>query len=127
MLMERFAQPLPYSLRVRENFQLSHFNSRTKVHGGEGTILHYSLYLFTFYEQHVILRRVIPSYALYYDVFEAKFSIKIGYPIGGLWGKPHDSRCASLAPHFTFMIVSCRMIVAEKKWLGGHLLLFFLR
>ena len=35
MVMERISQPLPYSLEERENFKLSHFSSRTKVHGGE--------------------------------------------------------------------------------------------
>jgi len=91
MLMARSSQPLPYSLRVRENFQLSHFSSRIEVHGREGTHLHYDLHLFTLYEKHVVLRMIIPSYNLYYDVLEANCSIEIGYSIGGLWGKPHDS------------------------------------
>ena len=99
----------------------------TKVHSREGTFLHYDLYSFTLYEQHVVIRRVIPYYTLYYDLLEAKRSIEIGYPIGGLWGKPHDSWCAPLTPHFTFMILSCRMIVAAKKWLEGHLLFLDLR
>ena len=80
-----------------------------------------------FYEQHVVLRRVIPYYTLYYDVLEPKCSIDIGYPIGGFWGKPHDSWCAPFPPHFTFMILSYRTIVAEKKWMGKNLLLFDLR
>ena len=100
---------------MRENFHLSHFSSRTKVHGGKGTILHYDLYLFTFYEKRVVLRRVIPSYTLYYDVLEAKCSIDIGYYFGGLWGKPHDSWCAPLTPHCIFMIPSYGMNVAEKS------------
>lgn len=125
--MERLSQPLPYSLRVRESFQLSHFNSMTKVHSREGTFLRYDLYSFTLYEQHVVPRRVIPSCIWYCDVLEAIFSIDDGHAIGGLCGRPHASWCAPLAPHVTFMIISCRMIVAANKWLKGHLLLFFLK
>ena len=88
--------------------------------------MHYNLYSFNFYGKNVVLRRVIPSYALYYDVLEAKCSIDIGYLIGGLWGKPHDSWCAPLTPHCTFMFISYRMIVVGKKWLGEHLLLLVL-
>ena len=51
----------------------------TKVHIREGTFLHYDLHFFTLYVQHVVLKRVIPSYTLYYHVFEAKCSIYIGY------------------------------------------------
>ena len=99
----------------------------TGVHSREGTFMHYDLYPFIFYEKNFVPRRIIPSYILYYDVLEANCSIEVGYSIGGLWGKPHDSWCAPLAAHFTFMILSCRMIVEENKWLGGHLLFFFLR
>lgn len=42
-------------------------------------------------------------------------------------GKPQDFRCAPLAPNYIFMISSCRMNVAEKKWLKGHLLYYILR
>ena len=50
MVIERMSQPLPYSLEVRENFQLSHFSSWSQVHGGECIIAHYVLYFFTLYE-----------------------------------------------------------------------------
>ena len=99
----------------------------TKVHSREGKFLHYDLHLFILYEQHVVLRRVIYYYTLYYDVLEEKCSIDIGYPIGGLWGKPHDSWCAPLTAHFIFIILSYNMIVATKKWLERHVLLFVLR
>ena len=89
--------------------------------------MHYDLYFFTSYEQHVVPRRIIPYFMLYYDVLEANCSIEVGYSIGGLWGKPQDSWCETLTPHFTFMILYYRMIVVEKKWLEGHLLFFDLR
>ena len=124
MVIERISQSLPYSLEVRENFQLSHFSSSSQVHGGECIIPQYVFYLFTLYEQHVVPRRIIPSCILYDDVLEAICSIDIGYLISGLWGKPHDFWCAPLTPLCTFMFLSCKMIVVEKKWLGNHLLLF---
>ena len=99
----------------------------SQVHGREGIISHYVLYFFTLYEQHVVPRRIIPSYILYDDLLEANYIIEVGYCTGGLWGKPHDPWCAPLAPHFTFMILCCRMIVVANKWLKGHLLFFFLR
>ena len=120
MVIERMSQPLPYSLEVRENFQLSHFSSRSQVHGGECIIPHYVLYFFTLYEQHVVPRRIIPSCILYDDVLEAICSIEIGYLIGGLWGKPHDCWCAPLTPFCTFMLISCKMIAVAKKWLKRH-------
>ena len=118
MVIERMSQTLPYSLKVSENFWLSHFSSRSQVHGGEGIIPHYVLYFFTSYEKHVVPRRIIPSCILYDDVIEATCSIEVGYFISGLWGKPHDFWCAPLTPHCTFMFLSYRMIVAAKKWLG---------
>ena len=127
MMMDRLSQPLPYSWRVRENVELRHFSSMNKVHSRRGTFLHYDLYFFTLHEHHVVPRMIIPSFILYYDVIRANCSIEIGYYFGGLWGKPHDTWCAPLAPHFTFMILPCRMIVAEKKWLEKHLFLFYLR
>ena len=36
MTLQRLAQPFPYSLEVRESIQMSHFSSRTRVHGKEG-------------------------------------------------------------------------------------------
>ena len=33
MILESLAQPFPYSLEVRESIQMSHFSSRTGVHG----------------------------------------------------------------------------------------------
>ena len=125
--MERLSQPLPYSFRVRENFQLSHFSSMTKVHDRGCIFMLYDLYSFTFYEWHIVPRRVFPSCILYCDVLGAIFSIDFGHSICGLWGMPHDLWCASLAPNFNFMIPSCRMIVAANKWLKRHLLHFFLR
>ena len=63
----------------------------------------------------------------YFLVIEAICSIDVGNFICGLWGMPHDFWCAPLAPNVTFMISSCRMIVAEKKWLKIHLLPSILR
>ena len=124
MVIERIAQPPSYSLGVMELFQLSHFSSRPQVHSREGIISHCALYFFTLYEQHIVPRGNIPSFILY-DVLVATCSIYFGYLNGGLWGKPHDSWCAPLTPHCTFIFTSYGMTVAEKKWLGKHLLFFF--
>ena len=82
------------------------------------------MYFLSFYEKHIVPRRIIPSWILYNDVLEAFCSIDIGYLIGGLWGKPHDFWCAPLTPFCTFMLISCKMIVAANKWLEKHLFLF---
>ena len=126
MMMERMSQPPSYSLGVRDHFQLSHFSSSLRVHNGECTISPYVLYFLSFYEQHIVPRRIIPSYILYNDVLEAICSIDIGYLTGGLWGKPHDFWCAPLTPLCTFMFIYCKMIVGENKWLEKHLFLFYL-
>ena len=125
--MDRLAQPLPYSLEERENLQLSHFSSMTKVHDRGCTFMHYDLYSFNFYERHIVSRGIIPYFIFYCDVLEAIWNINVGHSIGGLWEMPHDSWCAPLAPNSTFMITSCRMIMAEKKWLKRHLLYLALR
>ena len=84
--------------------------------------MYYDLSFFTLYDRHVVLRRTIPSHFLYYDVLGPICSTKIGYLMGGLWGKPHDSWCAPLTPHCIFIFPSYEMIVAETKWLERHLL-----
>ena len=111
MMMERMSQPPSYSWRVREHFLLSHFNSSLLLHDGECTIPPYFLYFLSFYEQHIVPRRIIPSCILYHEVLGAIFNIDIGYFIGGLWGKPCNSWCAPLAPNYTFMFMTCKMIV----------------
>ena len=126
MVIERMLQPPSYSLGVREHFQLSHFSSRPKVHDGECTISPYVWYFLSFYEKHIVPRRIIHSCILYNDVLGAICSIEIGYLIGGLWGKPHDFWCAPLTPFCTFMFISCKMIVAGNKWLVKHLSFFIL-
>ena len=50
MVIERRSQPLPYSLEVREKFQLSHFSLRSQVHDGGGIISHFLLYFFSLFE-----------------------------------------------------------------------------
>ena len=47
MFLERLAQPFPYSLEERESIQMSHFSSRTGVHGEGGTYSHFDLPFFT--------------------------------------------------------------------------------
>ena len=49
IILERLAQPFPYSLEVRESIQMSHFSSSSQVHGRGGIISHV-LYLFNLYE-----------------------------------------------------------------------------
>ena len=127
MVIERMSQLPSYSLGVRENFQLSHFSSRPQVHSGGDIISCFVLYLFPLFEQHDVTRRIIYSCILYDDVLVTTCSIDFGYLFYGLWGKPHDSWCAPLTPHCTFMILSYGMIVEEKKWLEGNLLFFVLR
>ena len=61
MMMERRSHPPSYSWRVREHFQLSHFSSSLLVHDGECTIPPYVLYFLSFYEQHIVPKRIIPS------------------------------------------------------------------
>ena len=124
MMMDRMSQPPSYSLGVREHYQLSHFISSLRVHNGECTISPYVLYFLSFYEQHIIPRKIIPSCTLYKDVLEAICSIEIGYLIGGLWGKPHDFWCPPLTPFCTFMLIFFKMIVEANKWLEKILLLF---
>ena len=41
MIFDRLAQPFPYSLEERESIQMSHFSSRSQVHGRGGIISHY--------------------------------------------------------------------------------------
>ena len=103
---------------------MSHFSSSLRVHNGGCTNLLYVLYFLSFYEQHIVPRRIIPSCILYNDVLEAICNIEIGYLIGGLWERPHDSWCAPLAPNCTFMFMFCKMIVATYKWLEEHFLSF---
>ena len=88
--------------------------------------MHYDLHFFTLYEQHIVPRRVIPSCILYDDVLAATCSIDFGYLLGGLWGKPHDSWCAPLAPYFNFIFSSYGIAMVEKKWLEKHLLFLIL-
>ena len=126
MVIDRRSQPLPYSLEVRERFHLSHFSSRSQVHDGGGIISHFVLYFFSLFEQHDVSRRIISSCILYDVVLAATCSIDFGYLFGGLWGKPHDSWCEPLTPHCIFMFPSYEMTVVAKKWLGKHLLIFFL-
>ena len=125
-MTDRGSRPLTYSLEVREIFQLSHFSSRSQVHDGGGIISHFLLYFLSLFEHHDVSRRIISSCILYDDVLAAFCSIDIGYLIGGLWEKPHDSWCAPLTPNCIFMIPSYGMTVVEKKWLGKHLLFFIL-
>ena len=127
MVIERMSQPPSYSLGVREHFQLSHFSSRTEVHGRGGIHLHYDLPFFNLHEQNIVPRRVIPSCILYSNVLAAFCSIEIGYLIGGWWGKPHDSWCAPLTPYCNFMFWSYEMTVAANKWLVKHLLFLILK
>ena len=87
--------------------------------------MHPDLHSFTFCEQHIVPRRIFSSFILYFHVLEAICSIDIGHSIGGLWERPHDSWCAPLTPHCTFMLLSYRMIVAANKWLGEHFFLTF--
>ena len=91
MVMKRRSQPLPYSLEVREDFQLSHFSSRSQVHDGGGIISYFVFNFFSLFEQHDITRILISSCILYDDVLAATCNIDFGYPFDGLWGKPHDS------------------------------------
>lgn len=126
MVIYRRSQPLPYSLEVRERFQLSHFSSRSQVHDGGGIISHFLLYLFSFFEQHDVSRRMISSCILYDDVLAVTCSIYFGYLFGGLWGKPHDSWCTPLTLYCNFMFPSYEMTVAENKWLVKHLLFLIL-
>ena len=122
MILERLVQPFPYSLEVRESIQMSHFSSRIRVHGGGGIYSHFDLPFFTLCEQLDELRMITSPYAPYYDVIVAHCSNGSDYFHDGLWGKPHISRCASLAPNCTLMFSSYEMFVAEKKWLEKHLL-----
>ena len=62
MIMVRISHPPSYSLGVREHFQLSHFSSSPQVHNGGCTFMHYDLYSFTFCEQHIVPRRIIPFF-----------------------------------------------------------------
>ena len=78
MVIERMSQPLSYSWGVREHFQLSHFSSRSQVHGRGGINSHYVLYLFILYDQHVVPRRIVPYSILYDDVLRATCGIEIG-------------------------------------------------
>lgn len=82
--------------------------------------MYYYFPSFTLYDQHVVLRRIIHSHVLYDDVLGSICSIEIGYFMGGLWGKPHDSWWALLTPCFIFMFPYDEMIVAANKWLGKH-------
>ena len=116
----------PYSLEVRENFQLSHFNSRSQVHDGEGIISHFVLYSFSLFEQHDVSRRIVPSCMMYDDVLVVICSIDFGYLNGGLWGKPQDSWCAPLTPRCNFIFPSYDMIVAANQWFVKHLLFLIL-
>ena len=59
--------------------------------------MHYDLYYFTFCEDHIVARRIIPSCILYCDLIEAICSIDVGHSVGGLWEMPHDPWCAPLA------------------------------
>ena len=127
MMMERLSQPLPYSLRVRENIQLSHFSSMTKEHNRGFIFMIHDLYSFIFDELHILPRSVFTSCILCCDILEAICSIDVGHFFCVLWRMPHDFRCAPLAPNFNFMISSCRMILAANKWLKRHLLHILLR
>ena len=69
---------------------------------------------------------ITPPYAPYYDVLVAHCSNGSGYFHDGLWGKPHTSWCAPLAPICTFMFSPYEMFVAARKWLGKHLLVLVL-
>ena len=126
MVMKRSSQPLPYSLEVRENFQLSHFNSRSQVHDGGGIISHFVLYLFSVFEQHNVTRRIISSCIWYDEVLAATCSFDLGYLFYCLWGKPHDSWCAPLTPYCNFIFSSYGIAMAENKWLEKHLLFLIL-
>ena len=95
------------------------------VPGRGGIHLYYYLPSFTLYDQHVVFRRIILSHVLYDDVIGAICNIEIGYFMGGLWGKPHDSWWELLTPYFMFMFPSYEMVVAENKWLENHLLFMF--
>ena len=97
----------------------------TRVHGRGGIISHCVLYFFTLYEQHIVPRRIIPSFILY-DVLAATCSIDFGYLNGGLWGKSHAPWCVPMAPICIFMFPYFEVFVAEKKWLGKHLLFLVL-
>ena len=111
---------------MRENFPLSHFNSRPQVHNGGGIISCFVLYFFPLFEQHGVTRRNISSCILYDDVLAATCSIDFGYPFDELWGKPHDSWCAPLTPYCNFMFSSYEMTVVAKKWLEKNLLFLIL-
>ena len=69
MMMERMSHPPSYSLGVREHFRLSHFSSSLRVHSGGCTISLYDLYFLSFYEHHIVPRRITPSLILYNYVF----------------------------------------------------------
>ena len=47
MILERLEQPFPHSLEERESTHMSHFSSRTRVHGKEGICYHFDLPSFT--------------------------------------------------------------------------------
>ena len=66
-------------------------------------------------------------YAPYYDVLVAHCINGSGYFYDGLWGKPHTSWCAPLAPNCTYMFSTYEMFVAAKNWLVKHLLSSVLR
>ena len=61
LILERLAQPFPYSLEERESIQLSHFSSRALVHDGGGIISYFVLHLFSLIEEHDVSRRLVPS------------------------------------------------------------------
>ena len=115
MNLERLEQPFPYSLEVRESIQMSHFSSRTGVHGKGGIYSHFDLPFFTLYEQLDELRMITYPYAPYYDVLVAHCSNGSGYFHDSLWGKAHASWCGPLAPICTFMFSPYEMFVTEKS------------
>ena len=78
MIMERLAQPFPYSLEERESIQLSRFSSRALVHDGGGIISCLVLYFFSLIEEHDVSRRLIPSCIFHEDVLAAACSLDFG-------------------------------------------------
>ena len=115
VVLERLAQPFPYSLEERENIQMTHFSSRALVHDGGGIISYFVLYLFSLIEDHNVSRRFIPSFIFHEDVLAATCSLDFGYSYDGLWGKPHASWCAPLAPNCDFMFHLMRRCCGSKQ------------